>query len=136
MSSVPWNEVDVLPLAKQFADPAWITGDWYLNTATNYRYLFQIIFGPLIVHLGFLATSIIGRLICYGLVAYGIVLLGEKLGLRLTYLLLATVFVTYQGSFQGAIAGEWFVGGLEAKAIAYGLILIAILLCYPNAILG
>ncbi|MGK7948190.1 MAG: hypothetical protein AB4368_05145 [Xenococcaceae cyanobacterium] len=90
MSGLAWNEVDVLPLAKQFADPSWIASDWYLNIETNYRYLFQIIFGPAIVHFGFLATSIIGRLVCYALVAYGIVLLGEKLGLNLTYLLLAT----------------------------------------------
>lgn len=82
----------------------------------------------MIVHLGFLPTSIIGRLICYTLVAWGIVLLGQKLGLSLSYLLLATIAVTYQGSLQGAIAGEWFVGGLEAKAVAYGLILLAIAL--------
>ncbi len=126
MSGFVWNEVDVLPLAKQFADPSWIPSDWYLNIETNYRYLFQIIFGSSIVHFGFLATSIIGRLVCYALVAWGIVLLGQKLGLSLTYLLLATVVVTYQGILQGAIAGEWFVGGLEAKAVAYGLILIAI----------
>lgn len=136
MSSLAWNEIDVLPLAKQFADPSWITTDWYLNIETNYRYLFQIIFGQAIVHFGFLATSIIGRLICYALVAYGIVLLGEKLRLSLTYLLLATVIVTYQGSFQGAIAGEWFVGGLEAKAVAYGLITIAIpLMLYRRYVL-
>jgi hypothetical protein len=126
MSGLVWNEVDVLPLAKQFADPDWITNDWYLNSETNYRYLFQVIFGWLIVHFGFLLTSIIGRLICYALVAWGIVLLGQKLGLSLSCLLLATIAITYQGYLQGAIAGEWFVGGLEAKAVAYGLILMAI----------
>jgi hypothetical protein len=126
MSGLVWNEVDVLPLAKQFADPDWIDNDWYLNLETGYRYLFQVIFGWLIVHLGFLATSIIGRLVCYTLVAWGIVLLGQKLGLSLSYLLLATIAITYQGYLQGAIAGEWFVGGLEAKAVAYGLILLAI----------
>ncbi|HHP7231838.1 MAG TPA: DUF6798 domain-containing protein [Xenococcaceae cyanobacterium] len=126
MSGLVWNEVDVLPLARQFVDPSWIAKDWYLNLDTNYRYLFQIIFGFLSVHLGFLVTSIIGRLVCYALVAWGIVLLGQKLGLNSVYLLLVTVVITYQGSWQGAIAGEWFVGGLEAKAVAYGLILIAI----------
>ncbi|MGL5835033.1 MAG: DUF6798 domain-containing protein [Waterburya sp.] len=126
MSGLVWNEVDVLPLAKQFAAPDWIPNDWYLNLETNYRALFQVIFGWLIVHWGFLPTSIIGRLICHALVAWGIVLLGQKLGLSLSYLLLAAIAVTYQGSLQGAIAGEWFVGGLEAKAVAYGLILLAI----------
>ena len=126
MSGSVWNEVDVLPLAKQFVEPDWIAKDWYLNLETNYRYLFQIIFGWSIVHLGFFATSIIGRLFCYTLVAWGLVLLGQKLGLNLTYLLLAIVVLTYQGYLQGAIAGEWFVGGLEAKAVAYGLILLAV----------
>jgi hypothetical protein len=126
MSGLVWNEVDVLPLAKQFADPDWIPNDWYLNLESSYRALFQVIFGWLIVHLGFLPTSILGRLICYTLVAWGIVLLGQKLDLSLSYLLLATIAVTYQGSLQGAIAGEWFVGGLEAKAVAYGFILLAI----------
>ncbi|MDJ0594409.1 MAG: hypothetical protein QNJ72_31280 [Pleurocapsa sp. MO_226.B13] len=81
MSGFVWNEVDVLPLAKQFVAPDWVANDWYLNIQTNYRYLFQIIFGWFIVHFGFLATSIMGRLICYALVAWGIVLLGQKLGL-------------------------------------------------------
>ena len=136
MSSSVWNEVDVLPLAKQFVDRDWIANDWYLNLETNYRYLFQIIFGWLIVHWGFLATSIIGRLFCYGLIATGLVLLGHKLGLNLTYLLLATIALTYQGYLQGAIAGEWFVGGLEAKAIAYGLIFVAIPLMLGGNYLG
>ena len=126
MSGFVWNEVDVLPLAKQFVDRSWIATDWYLNLETNYRFLFQAIFGWSIVHYGFLATSIVGRLICYSFVALGLVLLGQKLRLSLPYLLLVTVVVTYQGYLQGAIAGEWFVGGLEAKAVAYGLILIAI----------
>ena len=126
MSGSVWNEVDVLPLAKQFVDRDWIANDWYLNLETNYRYLFQIIFGWLIVHWGFLATSIIGRICCYGLIATGLVLLGQQLGLNLTYLLLATIALTYQGYLQGVIAGEWFVGGLEAKAVAYGLLFVAI----------
>ncbi len=136
MSGSVWNEVDVLPLAKQFVDRDWIANDWYLNLETNYRYLFQIIFGWLIVHWGFLATSIIGRICCYGLIATGLVLLGQKLGLNLTHLLLATIALTYQGYLQGAIAGEWFVGGLEAKAVAYGLIFVAIPLMLGGNYLG
>lgn len=36
MSGSVWNEVDVLPLAKQFVDRDWIANDWYLNLETNY----------------------------------------------------------------------------------------------------
>ncbi|MGL5075030.1 MAG: DUF6798 domain-containing protein, partial [Waterburya sp.] len=42
MSGLVWNEVDVLPLAKQFVAPDWIPNDWYLNLETNYRALFQV----------------------------------------------------------------------------------------------
>lgn len=36
MSGFVWNEVDVLPLAKQFVDPSWIATDWYLNLETKF----------------------------------------------------------------------------------------------------
>jgi len=50
------NEVDILPLAKQYADPTWISGDWYLNQPPGYR-LLQALFGRLVVIWGVLATS-------------------------------------------------------------------------------
>jgi hypothetical protein len=125
-----WNEIDVLPLAKQFAEPSWIPGDWYLNQAAGYRVLFQALFGHLILACGFLLTSILGRLLCFSLCAWGIVLLGRRLNLSLPLLLLAIalfLYIGYSGDFdQGVIAGEWLVGGLEAKSVAYGLVLLAI----------
>ncbi|WP_224090895.1 DUF6798 domain-containing protein [Nostoc sp. MS1] len=121
-----WNEVDVLPLAKQYVEPTWIPGDWYLNQSPSYRVLFQSLFGRLIVSWGFLTTSIVGRLICYGLVAWGLVLIARQIGLHLVALLLALpLFLTDN---QGAIAGEWLVGGFETKAVAYGLVMLAIAL--------
>ncbi|MGH2412869.1 MAG: DUF6798 domain-containing protein [Microcystaceae cyanobacterium] len=83
------NEVDVLPLAKQYADPSWIPEDWYLNQPPGYRLLFETLFGGLIIDWGFLTISVVGRLLCNGLVALGLVLIGQKLGLKLPLLLLA-----------------------------------------------
>jgi hypothetical protein len=176
------NEVDLLPLAKQYADPTWIPGDWYLNQPPGYRLLFQFLFGNLIVIWGFLATSVVGRLMCYGLVASGLVLISRKLELSVPLLLLAVSFFLHRDTFdklsqkefliagldagwifillaiglllisrklpfgwqlpllmlafglflkgehkpQSLVAGEWLVGGLEAKSVAYGLILLAI----------
>lgn len=117
------NEVDVLPLAKQYVDSTWIPGDWYLNQPPGYRLLFQALFGRLLVAWGFLATSVVGRLLCYGLVASGLVLIGRVLGLSLPLLSLA-VFLFLDN--QSLAAGEWLVGGLEAKSFAYGLVLLAI----------
>lgn len=134
MGSSGWNEVDVLPLAKHFVDPSWMANDWYLDRPAGYRWLFQFLFGKLIIHWGFLATSIIGRLFCYALSAIGIVLLGKRLGLSLPFIMLATALFcgVEDGYKQGAIADEWMIGGLEAKAIAYGLILIAIPLLFSK----
>ena len=72
------NEADILPLAKQYADPNWIPGDWYLNQPAIYRLLFETLFGRLIVVWGFLATAVVGRLISYVLIALGFVLIGRK----------------------------------------------------------
>lgn len=132
------NEIDVLPLAKQFADPTWIPKDWYLNQAPGYRLLFATLFGHMIVTWGFLATSILGRLLCYSLVAYGLVLIGQRLGLMLPLLLAAVSLFLTVNPEQGIAAREWLVGGLEAKAVAYGLVLLSIayLLRYQYAIVA
>jgi len=119
------NEIDVLPLAKQFVDPGWIPGDWYLNQPPGYRLLFDLIFGNLIQGWGFLAGSIIGRLGCYVVLSLGLVLIGRTLGLKLPWLLLAIALLVYPLD-QSAIAHESIFGGLEAKSAAYGFVLLAL----------
>ncbi len=120
------NEVDVLPLARQAADPSWIPGDWYLNQAPGYRRLFALLFGNLAAVWGFLVTSILGRLVCYGLVASGLALIGRCLGLKLPLLVTAVGLFFYVNPLQGLVAQEWLVKSLESKALAYGLLLLAI----------
>lgn len=120
------NEVDVLPLAKQFADPNWIPNDWYLNQSPGYRRLFATLVGQMIVTWGFLATSIIGRLVCYSLIALGLVLIGRCLGLQFPLLLTAVGVFLYANPDQGVAAQEWLIRALETKSIAYGLVLLAI----------
>jgi hypothetical protein len=131
-----WNEADVLPLAKHYIDRQWISQDWYLDRGAGYRFLFQTIAGWLAIHFGFLATSIIGRLSCYILVAWGFVLIGKQLQLEFRYLLLAVILATFPGWKQGAIAGEWFVGGFEAKSLAYSMVMLAIPLMLGKRYLG
>jgi hypothetical protein len=136
MGEVGWNEIDVLPLARQFVQPHWVANDWYLNQPAGYRLLFQATFGWLAAAWGFLAASILGRLVCYSLFAFGLVWLGRWLGLTLPLLLLALILYLHSGCdrflldrcayHQGAIAGEWMVGSLEAKAVAYSLLPLAI----------
>lgn len=119
------NEVDVLPLAKQYVDPTWLPGDWYLNQPPGYRWLFHLIVGTLITHWGFLVTSLLGRSLCYGLFSVGLVRLRSVIGLSFPGLILSVILLFYLID-QNAIADEWMVGGLEAKSIAYGFVMLAI----------
>ncbi len=111
------NEVDILPFIRQHIDPNWIPNDFYLNEPAGYRLPFILLFGHLTTTLGFLATSIIGRLICYTGIAFGFLLLGQKLGLTLPFLLVSIGLFIYAG--QGYVADEWAVRGFESKAVAY-----------------
>ncbi|NET58446.1 MAG: hypothetical protein F6K47_20510 [Symploca sp. SIO2E6] len=120
------NEVYALPLARQYADPTWVPGDWYYNEPAGYRLLFVALFGHLAVAWGFLATSIIGRLIYYTLISSGLVLLARKLGISLAPLLVGIGLFLYVNHYQGMAAQEWLVGGVEAKSFAYGFFLLAI----------
>lgn len=125
MGTLGLNEGDVLPLARQFVDHDWLPNDWYLNQPAGYRFLFQAIFGHWIGAIGFLATSLGGRLLCYSLVAWGLVRLGRNLGISRIGLLLTITWLVYFDQ-QSFAAREWFLGGLEAKAVAYGLVMLAI----------
>jgi len=119
------NELDVLPIARQFADSTWLPQDWYLNQDPTYRRLFQMIFGNLIVTFGFLKTSIFGRFLTYSLIASGLVKIKQALGLsNLAFYVVIAAFLGWQRE-QGIIAHEWIVGGLEAKSFAYGFVLLA-----------
>jgi len=120
------NEVDILPFARQYADPSWIPGDWYLNQPPGYRIPFLAFSGSMAAAWGFLATSLIGRLLCYTLMASGLVFLGRKLELSLPLLLLAVGLFLYVDDHQGIVAREWLVGGIEPKVVAYSLLLFAI----------
>jgi hypothetical protein len=121
-----WNEADVLPLARQSADPNWLPNDWYLNQGASYRFAFQRIAGPMVRDLGFVPAALIGRAACYALVAAGLAVIAGAIGLRPWMLLLATIALITLHPGQSTTGGEWFVGGFEAKAIAWGLALLAI----------
>jgi hypothetical protein len=120
------NEVDILPFARQYADPTWIPADWYLNQSPGYRLPFLTTFAWMIPTLGFLPASIAGRIICYGMVAGALCLIGRRLGLGRLALLSATGLFLYTWPRQGMVAHEWIVGGFEPKSVAYGTLLLAV----------
>jgi hypothetical protein len=121
-----WNEADVLPLARQSVDPNWIPHDWYLTQDAGYRFVFHRVAGPLVRDLGFVPAALAGRAACYALVAVGLAVVGSAIGLRPWMLVLAVIALLSLHGKQSTTGGEWFVGGFEAKAVAWGLVLLAI----------
>ncbi|MGC1308269.1 MAG: DUF6798 domain-containing protein [Phormidesmis sp.] len=131
------NEVDVLPLARQYAQPDWMPNDWYLNQPPGYRLLFQTLFGTLAKTTGFLATSIIGRLLCYLSLSAGIAFIARKLSMKLPFLIFAITLNIGLHWLRGAmaradfyyagIADQW-LGRSAADALFYGIVVLALAL--------
>ena len=116
------NESDILPSIMQVADHAWLPTDWYLNLYTRYRQLFGLIFGQLVSKLGFVNGAYIGRLIVYFLLAIAIYVLFKTLHIRPWYgVLVLLLFLNY----QSLAAGEWIVGGLDTRTIAYAMVILS-----------
>lgn len=122
------NELHHLPLARHLVDPSWLADDIYYSEPPGYRLLFQLLFGPLTVSVGFLATSIIGRILGYMVMAMGLWTLARSVGMRFLTLFLALGLFLYVNKYQGVMAGEWLVGvgGLEPKIFAYSAIFMAL----------
>ncbi|MEM9246167.1 MAG: hypothetical protein AAGA67_10575 [Cyanobacteria bacterium P01_F01_bin.153] len=122
------NELHHLPLSRHLVDPTWLAKDIYYSEPPGYRLLFQLLFGPLTDTIGFLATSIIGRIVGYLAIAVGLCALARSLGMRFLTLFLALGLFIYTNKSQGMMAGEWLVGvgGIEPKIFAYSAIFIAL----------
>ena len=120
------NELHHLPLSRNFVEPSWLAGDIYYSEPSGYRLLFQLIFGPLTTAVGFLATSIIGRIFGYLAIAVGLWTLSRRLGIRLLTLLVAIGLFVYVRRPQGVMAGEWLMGSVEPKVFAYSAVFMAL----------
>lgn len=117
------NEVDVLPVARQAVESDWLPGDWYLNLDIGYRGLFNALAGPLVSGLGFVEGAIVGRLLVYLLMAGA--LLAFFRAFRISFapgVLMLLVFLNN----QTIVAGEWMLGGLETKAVAWPFVILAV----------
>lgn len=120
------NELHHLPMARHFVEPSWLANDIYYSEPSGYRLLFQLLLGRLTTTVGFLATSIIGRLLGYLTLAIGLWSLSRSLGVRLLTLLLTIGLLVYVRRPQGVIAGEWLMGSIEPKIFAYSAIFMAL----------
>ncbi len=114
------NESHYLAKAKHYWDPNWCAGDLFLESA-NTHLLFYWAFGWLSRWLPLETVAWIGRCLVWVLQSIAWQRLSHSVIPRpLISLLTATLFLMFCEHLH--MAGEWVVGGLEAKGIAYAFV--------------
>jgi hypothetical protein len=118
------NEPYYLGKALHYWNPQWGAGDFFLESADAHK-LFYFVFGWVTRWLSLPATAWVGRSVTWALLAWA----WRRLSFRLTGqawwgLLSAGLLLFLSPRF--AMAGEWIIGGVEAKGFAYVLVLLAL----------
>ncbi len=118
------NEAHYLVKAKNFWQPSWCETDLFASSGKAHTTFF-ILFGwpSTFVSLG--TTAWLGRFVGWTLLAIGLQRLSWRLvPRRFVSLGVATLWIA--GIEYGNLAGEWVVGGIEAKVPAYAFVLMAL----------
>jgi len=120
-----YNEEQYLGYAKQFMDPNWIPASFSMSDFAGSRIVFQFIAGSLLKWMNIESLAFFGRALVFLLMAYLLKQVFRYFNISnlagLFYLLI--IFIPHQSLF----AGEWMIGGLEGKSIAYLFILSGLL---------
>ena len=118
------NEAHYLVKAKNFWDSGWCSGDLFAASGKAHT-TFYVVFGWLTQFTSLSMAAWIGRWIGWALLAIGLQRLSWRmLPVPLASLGVATIWIA--AIEHGNLAGEWVVGGIEAKVPAYGFVLLAL----------
>ena len=118
------NESHYLCRLRHFWNPAWCVGDLFLDS-TDTQVLFIWLFGWVTKFASLTATAWIGRVITWAALAWAWQRLSWRVvPTRLMAVLSAALFVGLNHYFH--MAGEWVVGGVEAKCFAYAFVMWAL----------
>lgn len=118
------NEPHYLGKARHYWDASWCARDFFLNTADAHL-TFYFAFGWLTRLLPLAAVAWVGRLVTWGLLAWAWRRLSVAIVDGWLYCVLsAGLFVALNERFH--MAGEWVVGGVEAKGFAYVFVLLGL----------
>jgi hypothetical protein len=118
------NEAHYLAKAKHYWNPAWMEHDFFLDSADSH-WTFYAVCGWLSRHASLEAFAWVGRVATWAALA----LAWRRLSWALVprpgaAVLSAALLVALNENFQ--MAGEWVVGGFEAKGLAYALVFAAL----------
>lgn len=115
------NEAHYLTKAKHYWDPTWCGDDLFLNSADPHVGFYWV-FGWLTLYGSLTAVAWLGRVICWGLLALAWQRFSwSLLPRRLWSIASAALFIVLLEHCH--LAGEWVVGGVEAKTAAWALVL-------------
>ena len=118
------NEAHYLAKAKHYWNPEWCPRDHFLDSADAHL-VFNWTFGWLTLLLPLPAVAWTGRLLTWGLLAWAWQRLSAAVApWRLMSLLSAAILILLVRDFN--FAGEWLVGGVEAKGFAFVLVLLGL----------
>jgi len=118
------NEAHYLAKAKNFWDPQWCAGDLFVSSAKAHT-TFYAFFGCPTQWVSLSTTAWLGRIVGWALIATGLQQLCRRVLQRRGFSLVV-LLVWIAGIENGNLAGEWVIGGIEAKVPAYGLILLGL----------
>ncbi len=118
------NEPHYLCKAKHFWVPGWCRGDMFL-TSSNPHLVFYVTFGWLTKLFSLETTAIIGRFLGFIPLAIGWHLLCFRLA-RNAWASVVSLSIFFVLQSAGNWSGEWLIGGIESKVVAYGFLFWAI----------
>ena len=111
------NEPYYLGKAIHYWNPDWLRGDFFMESADTHK-VFYFTFGWLSLWLGPVALCWTGRILTWGLLAWAWRRLSWAVVPRAWYsVLTAALFACLMDRCH--MAGEWVIGGVEAKGFAY-----------------
>ena len=118
------NEAQYLSKARHFWIPDWCGPDHFLNSA-NTHFVFYVAFGWLTQFLSLPATAWVGRLLGWTLLAWSWQRVARHFNAQFGMAFIsAGLWLFLIRKFN--MAGEWVVGGIEAKIFAYVFVFLGI----------
>ena len=115
------NESHYLIKAKSFWQPDWCASDLFVSSAKAHT-TFYFTFGWMTQCFSLEVTAWIGRLLGWLLIAHGLSELSWNL-FRKAFLGIPIAILWMAATEYGNLAGEWVIGGIEAKVPAFGFVL-------------
>ena len=118
---------DVLPSAKQAFHPGWLARDWYLSLPSgnrDIRLLYDWLVGPFTGLVPLTRLAFAGTAAVYLLFAWLIQAFCRSFAIKARWALPALFLLLHH---QGLVAGEFILGGFEAKCFAYFFAFLALL---------